>query len=350
MPILLHRFWTVVTGRLRGWRLPLAVAVVVFGTSWLGMWLVEPADNTITAPGTFWWWFLVTASTVGYGDFYPTTTAGRVVGGYVIIGGIVTLTILFTRLSSYLQDVRGRRMRGHVQLDVGDHIVILGYTAGRTERMVGELSVEGGHRLVLCAWDEVAENPMPDRSDLGFVRGDLTTSEVMGRACVARASTAIVDGRDDNESLAIALAVDHANPGLHLVVALRDMSRREQLGYVSAAIQCVQWSVPNLITEEALDPGITHVYAELMSSGGGGNTYSLVLPDALAGATFGDCQMHFGRRFGATLIAVRAAGGLARGVVVSPPWDTAVEAGATLYYLAGRRIERSALTSSRRGT
>ena len=344
MPILLHRVWKLVNARLQGWRLPFVIAVVVFATSWLGMWWVEPGDNEITRPGNYWWWFLVTAATVGYGDFFPKTTLGHVVGAYVIIGGIVTLTILFTRLASYLQTVRGKRMKGLVQLDEQRHTVILGYLAGRTERMIGELSVDGRHRLVLCAWDEFTEDPVPEQPKIQFVRGDLTSVDVMTRACVAQAATVIIDGRDDNETLAIALAVDHTNPDLHVVAGLRDMNRREQLRYVNPKIQCVQWYMPNLVTEEALDPGITQVYADLMSSGGGGNTYSVQLPESLSGSTFGECQMHFGRRFGATVIAIRSAGR----VVVSPRWDAAVEAGTTLYYLAEQRIDESDLASFRR--
>lgn len=339
MPILLHRFWALVAPALRGWRLPLVVAVLVFTTSWLGMWLAEPRA-ALVEPANYWWWFLVTAATVGYGDFYPETAWGHVVGGYVIVGGIVTLTILFTQLSARLQAARGKRMKGLAQLDVGDHTVILGYHAGRTERIVGELTVERDRPLVLGAWDEVTENPMAERVGVQFVRGDLTSRDVMGRACVARATTVIIDARDDNESLAIGLAVDHVRPDLHIVVALRDMARREQLHYVNPEIQCVQWHVPNLVTEEALDPGISQVYADLMSGGTGGNTYSAALPARLAGSTFGECQTVFGRRFGATLIAVRSGGR----TTVSPGWETEIGDGTTVYYLGRRRIEPSELT------
>lgn len=153
----------------------------------------------------------------------------------------------------------------------------------------------------------------------------------MTRACVSRAATVIVDGRDDDETSAIALAVDHTNPDVHIVAALRKMNRREQLRYVHPRIQSVQWHMPKLVSEEALDPGITQVYADLMSSGGGGNTYSVRLPEALSGRTFGECQTHFGRTFGATVIAVGSepSGGGAREVVVGPRWDAAVEPGAT---------------------
>jgi voltage-gated potassium channel len=316
--------------------------VLVFLTSWLAMALVEPAGSGIAAPGNYWWYFVVTAATVGYGDLFPVSTGGHLVGTYVIVGGIVTLTLLFTRLADYLQSVRGKRRRGVVALELADHVVVLGYQAGRTERMLAELCAEASSRIALCAWEDVPENPVPEDPAVSFVRGDLTRADVMTRACVARARTVIVDGRDDNETLAIAVAVDHANPAVHMVAALRDLGRRDNLRYVNPAIACVQWHMPSLITEEALDPGITEVYTDLMSSGGHGNTYSVRLPAGRGFASFGDCQMFLGRTFGATALAVRGADGL----TVSPPWDTPVPAGATVYYVGRSRIQAGALLAT----
>lgn len=340
VPVFLARFVRTVRTRVHGWRAALVVGVFVFVTSWLFMWLAEPAANEIAAPRNYWWWFLVTGSTVGYGDFFPETWTGHLVGGYVIVGGIATLTILFTELASHIQSVKGKRMKGVVELDVQGHIVILGYHAGRTERLVQELLLEDRvRRLVLCAWEDVAEHPMPEDDRVLFVRGDLTSVRVLKRACVDRAATVVIDARDDNEALAVAVAVDHLHPEVHTVAALRDMTRSEHLRYVSPAIHCVQWHMPNMLTEEALDPGITEVYAELMSGGVGGNTYSVRLPEALSGQEFGTCQQRFGRDFGATVIAVRQNGA----VTVSPPWDAPLQTGAVLYYLSTERIEAARL-------
>ncbi len=343
MPLLVHRLSRFLRVRLRGWRLPLAVAAFVFLTSWAAMSLAEPADSDIALPGTYWWYFVVTSATVGYGDVFPTSTAGRVVGLYVIVGGIVTLTLLFTQLANALQSVRGKRLRGMVALDLSDHVVLLGYWPGRTERIVAELTADGRFQVALCAWDDVAENPMPDQAAVHFVRGDLTQEDVMTRACVQRAHTAVIDGRDDNETLAIAVAIDHANPDIHLVAAVRDLGRRENLRYVNPGVQVVQWHMPFLLSEEANDPGITQIYNDLMTSGGHGNTYSMRVPAGFPHPTFGDCQTWFGRTHGATVLAVRDATGL----VVSPPWDRPVLEGTTLYYVAGERIDARRLAAGR---
>jgi voltage-gated potassium channel len=305
VPTLVRRLTRYVRGRLTGWRLPLVIVVFVFLTSWLAMSVLEPDGNQITDPANYWWYFVVTAATVGYGDYFPASTGGHVVGAYVIVGGIVTLTLLFTQLADYIQSIKGKRMRGIVDL----------------------------------AWDEVGENPMPDSPDVQFVRGDLTNADVMRRACVDRARTALIDGRDDNETLAIAVAVDHSKPDIHMVAALRDLGRREHLGYVNPHVQCVQWHMPFLLTDEAIDPGITEVYNNMMSAGGHGNTYSVALPPGYPYATFGDCQAHFGRTFRATLLALRTGDTL----TMNPAWDAPIGPGATMYYIADQRIDSSRL-------
>jgi voltage-gated potassium channel len=343
VPFLLVRLSRFVRLRLSGWRLPLVVGLLVFLSSWLLMVLVEPPGSAIVAPGTYWWYFLVTSATVGYGDVFPTSTGGRLVGVYVIVGGIVTLTLLFARLAEALQTVRGKRLRGVVTLDLRDHVVLLGYSPGRTERIVDELTAERRQQVALCAWDDVPENPMPDRPAVHFVRGDLTRHDVMTRAGVATARTVVIDGRDDNETLAIAVAVDHANSSVHVVAAVRDLARRDSLRYVNPGVQVVQWHMPSLLTEEANDPGITAVYNELMTAGGSGNTYSTRVPRNFAHATFGEAQSHFGRTFGATVLAVRGSDGL----VVSPSWDRPVSEGDTLYYVARERIDEELLAGRR---
>jgi voltage-gated potassium channel len=47
------------------------------------------------------WWALVTISTVGYGDFYPVSTLGHVIGGIVIISGVS----FFGVISGYMASV-----------------------------------------------------------------------------------------------------------------------------------------------------------------------------------------------------------------------------------------------------
>ena len=48
------------------------------------------------------WWSLSTITTVGYGDIFPITTAGRIVGGITMLVGISTFAIVTAKVAEFL--------------------------------------------------------------------------------------------------------------------------------------------------------------------------------------------------------------------------------------------------------
>lgn len=330
--------------RPRSSALPVVVAVFVFVTSWALMVLAQPGSRLVD-PDIYWWWFLVTAATVGYGDFYPESLGGRLVGAYVVVGGIATLTTVFTRIAMLIENTRGRRMQGLVQLEVTDHVVILGYVAGRTEHIVDELIANGRREIVLCAWeDQVGEHPMSTRQEVHFVRGDLLDDDILRRGCAQDAAVVLVDARDDNEALSVTVAANHVASGVHTVVTLRDLNRSRTIRRVDETVHCVQWHSTWMITEELQDPGIARIYDELMTHGGE-NTYSTALPASAGGCSFGDIQQALGRTHAATVLAMLAEGEL----TVSPAWGSRVPPGALLFYVARQRLSDRAFELALQG-
>lgn len=68
----------------------LLILLVVLGGSAIAILMTEAGhegSNIETAEDAIWW-ALVTISTVGYGDYYPITTAGRVISAVVIFTGV----------------------------------------------------------------------------------------------------------------------------------------------------------------------------------------------------------------------------------------------------------------------
>jgi voltage-gated potassium channel len=59
-------------------------------------------DANITSGGDAIWWGIVTITTVGYGDFYPVTTLGRITAIFVMFAGIGIIGALASILASLL--------------------------------------------------------------------------------------------------------------------------------------------------------------------------------------------------------------------------------------------------------
>lgn len=67
----------------------------------------EPAESGFDNLGDALWWAMVSFTTVGYGDLYPTTAAGRVAAGLMMFMGLIALgTVSGVFASSFSDDRR----------------------------------------------------------------------------------------------------------------------------------------------------------------------------------------------------------------------------------------------------
>jgi voltage-gated potassium channel len=78
------------------------LALVIFEVSGIAILRAESQSSqaNIQTAGDALWWAYVTVATVGYGDRYPVTTDGRIVGVLLMTAGVG----LFSVLTSYLAD------------------------------------------------------------------------------------------------------------------------------------------------------------------------------------------------------------------------------------------------------
>lgn len=80
------------------------LAILVLTTSSIVVLAVESRspDANITNGGDALWWAVVTITTVGYGDRYPTTVAGRTAAVFVMVMGIGIIGALASIMASLL--------------------------------------------------------------------------------------------------------------------------------------------------------------------------------------------------------------------------------------------------------
>ena len=81
-----------------------------------------PKSNIHTL-GESLWWSAVTVTTVGYGDFFPVTTAGRVTACFIMGIGLLTLAVVTAQVaSSFVTQGPSQAQRGPGQAQRGPQV------------------------------------------------------------------------------------------------------------------------------------------------------------------------------------------------------------------------------------
>lgn len=69
----------------------------------------QAPNANITTAGDAIWWGLVTITTVGYGDQYPVTPIGRVIGVFLLFAGVALFSVLTGFIANVFLAPRRRR-------------------------------------------------------------------------------------------------------------------------------------------------------------------------------------------------------------------------------------------------
>ena len=99
---------TVLSRRNRGSRsqqVTTSVVTLAFATWFVAGLAVTEAErrvdgSNIQGVGDGWWWAITTMATVGYGDTYPVSTQGRIVGTSLMIMGVALLGTITASIAS----------------------------------------------------------------------------------------------------------------------------------------------------------------------------------------------------------------------------------------------------------
>jgi voltage-gated potassium channel len=212
---------------------------------------------------------------------------------------------------------------------VSDHVVLVGYDAERTPRMIAELVADDPTRdVVLVASQELDVDSPTHR----YVRAaSLTAPADLRRAGIAEASRVIVYAGSDAETLATTLAVTALNDRGHVVCFLQDGDTARLLRAHCPTVEIVMTPTVELMVKALSDPGSTRLLAQLTSHTDEGATLYVIAADAEG--SFDEVGARL-RGAGAVLIASCPAD------ETTPRFDMAarIRAGDRLFYVARERL------------
>ena len=315
------------------WSFVLGIGAGHLVLSYILLWWA--AEATLLPPDVFWYFYVTTATTVGYGDLSPSSAVGRfVVTLFVMPGGIILFTTVLAKLIQDITEAWRRRMKGLKDYaGMTGHIVLVGWRGSRTARMVELIRGDASEQRDILLLANVPENPLPDQ--VLFVQAtNLSAPAAMRQAGVPQADLVIVLGQDDNESLTAALAVG-AVYQRHLVVYFEQASFAALLRQHCPNAEAVVSLSVEYTVRTAQDPGSSQVVSQLLSNLEGQTQYRLQVPEEQATVAYGVLFRLFKDQHDATLLGLEDVDGK---VILNPASTMSISGGTSLFFMAAMRL------------
>lgn len=288
-----------------------------------------------------WFYFYITtATTVGYGDLSPVTIMGRWVASLWIMPGAVVLFAGFLgKLSSLFITIWRKRMQGRGDYsDLDGHIVILGWHGQRTARMIQLIYGDTrriNRKVVLCTTTEM-DNPFPEQ--VLFVRGENYNDEnMLHRAGLETADRIIVDRSNDDQTLTSCLTLSAMDVQGHIVAWFDETCQAQLLKKHCPEIECHTNISVELLVRSAQDPGSFRLQGQLLSTLEGPTQYCVQVPEEFSEATFGQLLKHFKVKHEAIALGI-ADSITGNDLRLNPASHEPVKAGQLIYFMAAERI------------
>ncbi|CAA9320774.1 MAG: hypothetical protein AVDCRST_MAG71-1296 [uncultured Lysobacter sp.] len=311
--------------------------------SWLL--LAAAGEPKLLGADAFVYWYVTTATTIGYGDLAPSGLAGRyVVALFVMPGAVALFASVLAKTSATLIAFWRRHQMGRMTYDeMRGHTVLVGWNGRESVRLVQLLLSDcntDDEGLVLVA-EGLAENPLPDRMRFVAVES-YADFDGYERAAVTRAARLIVHCQTDEQTLAAVFAVMAQLVGgerVHVVAHFNGETGARLVRTHYPHVECTRPLHVDVIARAAQDAGSSLVATQWLCAGGA-TQFSVVVPDGAQAVSAARVAEAF-RRQSALWI-----GYLERGAgepVLNPRDDARIAPGTVLYYLAEHRIDTAHL-------
>jgi voltage-gated potassium channel len=267
--------------------------IIVISSSLFYHYELHAKDTLISKPFDAFWWVIVTLSTVGYGDIFPKSTEGRIIGMFLMFIGVAFMSLLTATIASKIvqRDLKGGM--GMLDITLEGHVVICGWNP-HAKKMVEQILEDEEKEVVILA--ELQTKPYEHRR-VYFVKGDPTDENDLQRANVGRAETAIVlmdmavhkMESADARTILTTLAIETINPNVYTCAEILDSKNIQHLrnARVDEIITSGEFS-GRLMARTAVSHGLSKVISDLLTPDEGNELTKIRIPHEIEGQSFDD--------------------------------------------------------------
>lgn len=259
-------------------------ALLVSASSVFIFWL-EP-DNFKSVFNGFWW-TVTTVTTVGYGDYYPETIAGKLWAVFLYFFGIGLITIVISKVVDSIFMLKQKKEEGKLSYRDEQHFVIIGWSK-HAELAIQEIRASDPEADIVLI-DQLEKTPTEDEH-VHYVRGNPVQKKILDQANLSKARAVFIFSNDttrfrqqledtsyiDGKTLLIATAIERNYDPIYTVVEIRDRANIDNFQHVKVDEFILSSEmVSQLAVRAAFSPGSINIMSQLISSRKGEDLYEI---------------------------------------------------------------------------
>lgn len=302
-------------------------------------------EHTLSHADNFIYYYIVTTSTVGFGDHSPQTIAGKLIVSIIQIPfGLALFGAFLGKIGQSVTLLLRRHMTGAKSFEqMQDHIIIFGWHSHRTPKIVDHIlgDKKRQKRTILLCVKQQMEHPFSDNEDVAFIKVDsFTNPDELKCVGISGADKVIVDGFDDNETFTTALRISKlVKSHCHISTYFNDESKVDMLREHCTNVECSVSRSAEMLVRSLQDPGSSRIQESLLSTLVGDTQFSVKVPDSFAGQGIEYIKLFnaFKLDYSATILGI-AENRIGDGMLLNPANDTKVKAGQIIHYIAKSRL------------
>jgi voltage-gated potassium channel len=224
-------------------------------------------DSSIKTFFDAFWFSIVTLTTVGYGDFYPVTKGGKIVGLILILLSLGFLGYVISNITNKIQSYMEKKKLGQFGTSFTDHMVIIGWN--NFGRLITEQIVKANQKVAVVTNSKDDVDLIHDQFDdnVFVLYSELNNYEAFQKINISKSASVFINIPSDSDALVYLINLRKQFPNLNLVVALTKSELKETFYSAGADYVVSEKEISSkLIASFIFEPDVAHFAEDLIST------------------------------------------------------------------------------------
>ena len=280
------------------------------------------------------WYSIVTLTTVGYGDMYPHTIGGKLIGAIFILGSFSIFGFLIGQISNYMAERLEERKLGFQGTNFTNHAVIIGWNNIGYEVLEQLIGVGKKTAIVTNKRDDIdlIRESYSDKQVFTLL-ADYNKMEMLEKVNISNSAVVYVNFENDTEKLVQILNIKKHYNDLKFIVTLDNSNLKNTFLSAGVTYTISKNEISSkLLASYIFEPDVARYSEDILSFAESDDDYDIKeyrvnSENPLTGMTYNDVFLQLKKATNVILIGLSKVKDGERTLIKNPSYDITIESG-----------------------